>query len=96
MSAQMNFKLSQELKFGFESEVDSNDSDVSTVLRELMKAYIELSDRAKGRRLPRLDLCGFEDDEVKRGHIHPVAPSFVHVSARPAGSHSVKTEKVRT
>lgn len=88
----MNFWVSDQLKAAFETEVDKNDSDASTVMRDLMKAYIELSQRSKGRRLPRLDLCGFEDDEVKRGHI---APSFLKVTERPAGYHSAKTEKVR-
>lgn len=92
---QMNFKLSESLKHQFNVTVDENDSDSSTVLRDLMKAYIELSLRANGRRLPRLDLCGFEDEQVKKGQIPPVAPSFLKVAVRPAGYHSAKTEKVR-
>jgi hypothetical protein len=83
----MTYWVPTALKESFEFEVLKNDSDASTVLRELMKAYIELSQRAKGQRLPRLDLCGFEnDDGKKRGYIHPVVSHYT-------GSPLAKTEK---
>jgi hypothetical protein len=88
----MTYWVPINLKESFEYEVLKNDSDASTVLRELMKAYIELSERANGQRLPRLDLCGFED-EGKKGSIYPISPSLLRVAERQPGYHSAKTDQ---
>jgi len=57
----LNIRLPVELLEELWKCCKANDTTVSQVVRELMRAYIELCGRAKGRRLPRIDLVGFYD-----------------------------------
>jgi len=65
----LGIKIETDLKQKFIAACNANLDTKSHVLRELVQAYIELTERAKGRRLPRLDLCGYEKPctEVEKG-----------------------------
>lgn len=99
----LNIRVSKTLMSDFLTGCDANDTTVSQVTRELMRAYLELCARAKGRRLPRLDLCGFEESNQSKGVIFPTtgggqasAPSLRRV-AEPQGTYKTgRTDLAKT
>jgi len=59
----LNIRVSEKLLDSFNTACNNHDDTNSHIIREMMRAFIELCARAKGRRLPRLDLCGFEETQ---------------------------------
>ena len=92
----LNIRVSKKLLDDFWSACTANDTSASQVTRELMRAYLELCARAKGRRLPRLDLCGFEEPDQGKGVLFQPVPSLRKAAEERAIYKTGKTEPAQT
>jgi len=92
----VNISSSSELLAAFDAAVKHDGVTRSWVIRETMRAYLELSERCKAngiKSLPRLEFKGCEDDLIRR--TSPSSARSWPVAGRAFKCKTGKTEKVK-